>query len=121
MIKQFFRSRPSGLFQARSSERDQANDDAAVRSIDEAIQSALDKAKAERDGLKNRMDDVIARAAIVGGNDVDEHLTRAGDRTEMLRKSDADIRQGHERLRELDHNIAHFENVRTALHTRATV
>lgn len=120
MIKQFFRSRPTGVFQARSAERDSANDAAAVKAVDDAIVTALEKAKAERDGLKRRMDDVLARAAIVGGNDIDDHLTRAGDRSEMLRKSDADIRQGHQRLRELDQNIAHFERVQAALHARTT-
>jgi hypothetical protein len=119
MIKQFFRARPTGGFQARSVERDRANDDASVKSVDDAIIEALEKAKAERDGLKRRMDDVLARAAIVGGNDLDDHLTRAGDRSDMLRKSDADIRQGYQRLRELDQNIAHFERVQTALRERA--
>lgn len=119
MIKQFFRARPTGAFQARSVERDRANDDASVKSVDDAIIEALEKAKAERDGLKRRMDDVLARAAIVGGNDLDDHLTRAGDRSDMLRKSDADIRQGYQRLRELDQNIAHFERVQTTLRERA--
>lgn len=119
MIKQFFRARPTGAFQARSVERDRANDDASVKSVDDAIIEALEKAKAERNGLKRRMDDVLARAAIVGGNDLDDHLTRAGDRSDMLRKSDADIRQGYQRLRELDQNIAHFERVQTTLRERA--
>lgn len=119
MIKQFFRARPTDAFQARSVERDRANDDASVKSVDDAIIEALEKAKAERDGLKRRMDDVLARAAIVGGNDLDDHLTRAGDRSDMLRKSDADIRQGYQRLRELDQNITHYERVQTTLRERA--
>jgi hypothetical protein len=118
MIRQLFRSRSKGPFQARSSERDSSTDDEAVRSVARAMDLALQKMDAERAGLKRRIDDVLSRAAIVGGNDVDEYLTRSDDRSKMLSESDAEIRRGQARLDVLDQNITHFKFLRAALQTR---
>jgi hypothetical protein len=87
MIRQLFGSRSTEAFQARSPERDAAKDNEAVRSIAAAIDQVLERAEAERSGLKNRIDTVLAQAAIVGGNDIDDYLTRTEDRAKMLRDS----------------------------------
>jgi hypothetical protein len=105
-------------FQARSPGRDADTDNDAVRSVAAAIDQVLEKAEAERTGLKNRMDNVVSVAAIVGGNDIDDYLTRTDDRSQMLRESDAEIRRGHERLRVIDQNISHFRFLRTELQSR---
>jgi hypothetical protein len=118
MIRQLFRSRSNQGFQARSSERDRNTDQEAIKSIAVALDTALQKADAERSGLKRRIDDVISRAAIVGGNDMDDYLTRTDDRSKMLSDSDAEIRRGQDRLNVLDQNISHFKFLRTALQTR---
>jgi hypothetical protein len=118
MIRQLFRSRSSAGFQARSSERDSNTDQETVKSIAAALDLALQKADAERTGLKRRIDDVISRAAIVGGNDVDDYLTRTDDRSKMLSESDAEIRRGQDRLNVLDQNVSHFKFLRAALQTR---
>jgi hypothetical protein len=94
MIRQLFRSRPKGTFRARSLERDTSADHDAVTSIAVAIDLVLEKAEAERAGLMRRLDDVISRAAIVGGNDTEDYLTRTEDRSKMLSDSDAEIRRG---------------------------
>jgi hypothetical protein len=118
MIRQLFRSRSREGFQARSPERDTEADNEAVRSVAAAIDRVLEKAEAERTGLKSRIENVLAVAAIVGGNDIDDYLTRTEDRSEMLTESDAEIRRGQERLRVIDQNISHFKFLRTALQTR---
>ncbi|XIA62317.1 hypothetical protein ACFIOY_22195 [Bradyrhizobium sp. TZ2] len=64
------------------------------------------------------MDDVISRAAVVGGNDADEFLTRSEDRSEMLRNSEAEMKRGQERLTTLETNISHFRFLKTALRSR---
>jgi hypothetical protein len=51
MIRQLFRSRSKGTFQARSSERD-GNTQEAVRSIAVAIDLVLQQAEAERAGSR---------------------------------------------------------------------
>ena len=118
MIKQFFRFRSDDRFRARSSERDASTDNDAVLSIAAAIDAALDKAEGERAGLQGRIDDVVSRAAIVGGNDVDDYLDRTKDHSIMLSNSDAEIKRGQERLRVIEQNIVHFRFLKTALQTR---
>jgi hypothetical protein len=116
MIRHLF-PRPKDRFQPRSPERDAHADNEAVRSIASAISLALAKAEAERAGLKKRLDHVISIAAVVGGNDIDEYLTRTDDRWQMLGESDAEIRRGEERLRMIERNIAHFNFLMTPLQT----
>src|ERR1700761_5737430 len=98
IIRQLFRSRPKERFQARSPERDVIADHDAVKSVAAALDVALEKAEAERLGLKNRLDNVLSVAALVGGNDIDDYLTRNEDRSDMLNESDVEIRRGQERL-----------------------
>ena len=118
MIRQLFRSRAKDGFQARSSERDANTDREAVSSVAVAIDLVLEKAEAERAGLKRRLDEVISHAAIVGGNDTEDYLTRTDDRSKMLSDSDAEIRRGQARLATIEQNISHFKFLRTALQTR---
>jgi predicted component of type VI protein secretion system len=118
MIKQLFRFRSDGEFRTRSKERDVDTDSEAIKSIASAIEAALNKAENERIGLKARIDDVLSRAAIVGGNDIDDYLTRTEDRSTMLSDCDAEIRRGEERLKVLDQNIVHVKFLKTALRTR---
>ena len=118
MISQLFRLRSKKGFQARSPERDAIMDDEAVRSVASAIDLVLAKAESERAGLKNRIDNVLSVAAIIGGNDIDDYLTRTEDRSEMLRESDAEIRRGQDRLKVIEQNISHFKFLRMALQTR---
>ena len=118
MIKQLFRFSSDSQFRTRSKERDADTDNEAIKSITAAIEAALNKAENERIGLKARIDDVLSRAAIVGGNDIDDYLTRTEDRSTMLSDSDAEITRGEERLKVLDQNIVHVKFLRTALRTR---
>jgi hypothetical protein len=83
-----------GGFRARSLTRDADTDRNAVKSVADAINLVLEQAETERAGLKRRMDDVTSRAAVVGGNDADEFLTRTEDRSEMLRRSDDELKRG---------------------------
>jgi hypothetical protein len=114
----FFRSNSNENFKARSLERDAESDRSAVELVAGAINTVLEKAAVEREGLKRRLDDVTARAAIVGGNDTDDYLTRSPEQAEMLRSSDAEIKRGHERLSKIEENIAHFRFLKTALRSR---
>jgi Trp operon repressor len=118
MIKQLFWFRPGDGFRTRSKERDADLDNEAIRSIASAIEAALNKAENERIGLKARIDDVLSRAAIVGGNDIDDYLTRTEDRSTMLSNSDAEITRGEERLKVLDQNIVHIKFLKAALRSR---
>jgi hypothetical protein len=117
MLNQIFRSRRRE-FQVRSEERDLEVDRASVHSIDRAINEALERAVAEQTGLGRRIDDVLARAAIAAGNEVDEYLSRSPEDNKMLSASEDEIRRGQKRLATLDQNIAHFKFLKIALQTR---
>lgn len=117
MIRLFRSLRDDG-FKSRSLERDADTDVNAVRIVADAINLVLRQAETERSGLKKRLDDVIARAALVGGNDVDEFVTRSERRSDMLRQSDDDIKRGQDRLNRIDTNISHFRFLKTALQSR---
>ena len=114
----FRRSRSDGPFRTRAPGRDQELDDELVGQVAAAIDEALQKVEAQRDGLKRRLDDVIARAAIVGGNDLDDCLTRDEARSTLLAASDGEIARGQARLKTLDEQLAHFRFLKTALQTR---
>jgi hypothetical protein len=118
LMFRFFRSSSGAGFKARKQERDAGADRAAVQLVADAINLVLKQAESERTGLKTRLDDVTARAAMVGGNDSDEFLTRSESRSEMLRNSDADIKRGLERLGAIEQNISHFRFLRTVLQSR---
>jgi len=118
LINLFRRSRSDGPFRTREPARDQDLDNQLVGQVASAIGEALQKVEAQRDGLKRRLDDVIARAAIVGGNDLDDFLTRDEARSTLLAASDGEIARGQARLKTLDEQLAHFRFLKTALHTR---
>ncbi|MDB5563847.1 MAG: hypothetical protein JWP84_413 [Tardiphaga sp.] len=115
MLKRFFRSTSSTDFKTRSANRDSETDQQAVFSVARAIDLALQGAETERAGLKRRLDDVIASAALAGGNEIEEYHARPDARSQMLHKSDDEIRNGEERLRTLESNIAGFRLLRADL------
>jgi hypothetical protein len=118
LINLFRRSRGDGPFRTRVPTRDQELDDQLVGRVASAIDEALQKVEAQRDGLKRRLDEVIARAAIVGGNDLDDFLTRDEARSTLLAASDGEIARGQERLKTLDEQLSHFRFLKAALQTR---
>jgi hypothetical protein len=78
MFQLLLKARASNYFMARSAGRDTETDHARATSIFRSIEDALEGAKAEQAGLKSRIDDALARAAVTLGNDSDEYLTRGG-------------------------------------------
>ncbi len=75
-------------------------------------------AKAEQAGLKSRIDDVLARAAVTLGNDSDEYLTRDPEDTKYQNLLGTEIANGQRRLNELGVTIVHYQFLKTALLTR---
>jgi hypothetical protein len=118
LINFFRRSRSDGPFRTRAPTRDQELDNQLVDQIASVIDEALQKVEAQRDGLKRRLDDVIARAAIVGGNDLDDFLMRDEARTALLAASDGEIARGQARLKALEEQLSHFKFLKAALQAR---
>lgn len=117
MLVEFFKSRTE-TFRTRSGDRDRLTDDERVAKIMEAIDEALRGSQAERGGLDRRLGDVLARAAISGGNGDDEHLTRDSAAIDRLKAFDAEIRGAQHRLASLDQSIAQFEALKRDVASR---
>jgi len=105
-------------FKNRSPQRDREFDDQLITAIATAMDTAIQKTEAQRAGLERRINDVIARAAIVAGNELDEHLTRDEARSNMLSVSEDEMKGAHDRLKTLAENLSHFRFLRAALHSR---
>ena len=116
MPMSIFRRQPR--FRTRAPGRDQEVDNQLVRQVASAIDQALGKIEAQRDGLRRRLDDVIDRASVVGGNDIDDFLTRDEARSSLLAASDDEIARGQARLKTLDEQRSHFKFLKDALTTR---
>jgi hypothetical protein len=118
MFQLFLRARANNYFRGRSASRDTETDHARVASVFRSIEDALDGAKAEQAGLKSRIDDVLARAAVTQGNDSDEYLTRDPEDSHYQSLLNTEITNGQRRLNELGVTIGHFQFLKTALITR---
>jgi hypothetical protein len=118
MFPLFLRARANNYFKARSASRDTETDHDRAASVFRSIENALDGAKAEQAGLKSRIDDVLARAAVTLGNDSDEYLTRDPEDNHYQSLLNTEIANGQRRLNELGVTIGHFQFLRTALITR---
>jgi hypothetical protein len=113
-----FGARESNRFKARSPDRDAEIDLGRAGSILRSIEHALEETNAEHTGLRSRIDDAIARAAVTAGNDADEYLTREPEDNHYLNLLGTEIANGQRRLNELEIAIVHFKFLKTALVTR---
>jgi hypothetical protein len=115
MFQLFLRARANHFFKARSTGRDTKTDQARAVSIFRSIEDALEGAKSEQAGLKSRIDDVLARAAVTLGNDSDGYLTRDPEDNHYQNLLGTEIANGQRRLNDLEVTIGHFQFLRTAL------
>ena len=118
MFPLFLRARANNYFKTRSASRDTETDHARATSVFRSIEDALDGAKAEQAGLKSRIEDALARAAVTLGNDSDEYLTRDPEDNHYQNLLGAEIVNGQRRLNDLGVSIGHFQFLRAALVTR---
>lgn len=105
-------------FQVRSSERDGETDRQRVQTIMNAIETVLNAAENEQKGLNERVEDVLARAAVTGGNASDEYLDREPLDTKHQDLFSEEIANGQKRLESLANSISHFRFLRAAILSR---
>jgi hypothetical protein len=114
-----FRGRPDDRnFKARSAERDAETDRARVGSILKAIENALQEAEQEQSGLKRRVEDMMARAAVTPGNGTDQYLDREALDSHHQDLFSTEIANGQRRLQELSTAITHFRFLKVATLSR---
>lgn len=108
----------SDEFKVRSAERDDATDRKRIQTILNAIETVLSAAEAEQKGLNQRVEDVLARAAITVGNASDEYLDREPLDSHHQDLFSEEISNGQSRLNSLADMISHFKFLRAAALSR---
>jgi hypothetical protein len=105
-------------FKVRSSHRDVDTDRQRVEGVINAIEAALQAAEREQKGLSERVEQVLARAAVTVGNASDEYLDREpldGHHQDLFSE---EISNGQKRLKSLADAITHFKFLRAAVLSR---
>jgi hypothetical protein len=105
-------------FKVRSPQRDEDTDLQRVEGVMNAIEAALQAAESEQKGLNERVEEVLARAAVTVGNASDEYLDREpldGHHQDLFSE---EISNGQKRLKSLADAITHFKFLRAAVLSR---
>ena len=89
-----------------------------VARVVKAIDQAVADFKAEREGLGQRLADVMSRAAIFAGNGSDDYHEREKAVSDRLSELDTEVKNAQRRVDRLTLNISQFEFVREELQAR---
>ena len=108
----------SDQFKVRSPQRDEDTDRQRVDIVMNAIEMALQAAEGEQKGLSQRVEEVLARAAVTVGNASDEYLDREPLDGHHQNLFSEEISNGQKRLRSLADSISHFKFLRAAVLSR---
>ena len=105
-------------FKVRSLRRDGDTDRQRVDIVMNAIEEALHAAESEQEGLNQRVEEVLARAAVTVGNASDEYLDREPLDGHHQNLFSEEISNGQKRLQSLADAISHFKFLRAAVLSR---
>src|ERR1700733_13549271 len=118
-LRNFARDRLEGEgFKVRSPERDEDTDRQRIATVMNAIETVLSAAENEQKGLSQRVDEVLARAAVTVGNASDEYLDREPLDNHHQGLFSEEISNGQRRLKSLADTITHFKFLRAAVLSR---
>ncbi len=127
MFQLFLRARAHNLFRGRrddrkfktrSADRDAETDRSRIASILRALEGALHDAEQEQSGLKQRVEDVLARLAGTLGDAANQNLGGVGHDSDHQGLFGTEIANGQRRLQELATEITHFKFLRAATLSR---
>ena len=117
--RNFARGRLGGDgFKVRSLRRDEDTDHERVEAVMDAIETALSAAEDEQKGLNQRVEEVLARAAVTVGNATDEYLDREPLDGRHQNLFSEEISNGQKRLKSLADTISHLKFLRAAVLSR---
>jgi hypothetical protein len=105
-------------FKVRSPGRDEDTDRERIDTIVNAIETVLHAAENEQKGLNQRVENVLARAAVTVGNASDEYLDREPLDDHHQNLFSEEISSGQKRLKSLAVTITHFKFLRAAVLSR---
>lgn len=99
-------------FKVRSPERDSKTDHERLQALGQAISSALDGARREKEALKTRVDEARDLASFAAGTGVDEYLDREPRELARVREYERQMAQGDRRLSELSRQLEGLGKIR---------
>lgn len=105
-------------FKIRSPDRDEDTDRQRIEAVMNAIETALSAAESEQKGLNERVENVLARAAVTGGNESDEYRDREPLDDYHQGLFNQEIAKGQARLQSLASMITHLKFLRAAVLSR---
>src|SRR3569832_535242 len=105
-------------FKVRSPQRDDDTDQQRIDIVMNAIETTLHAAESKQKGLNQRVDEVLARAAVTVGNASDEYLDREPLDGHHQNLFSEEISNGQKRLQSLADTISHFKFLRAAVLSR---
>jgi hypothetical protein len=105
-------------FKVRSPGRDEDTDRERIDTIVNAIETVLHAAENEQKGLNQRVENVLARAAVTVGNASDEYLDREPLDDYHQNLFSEEISNGQKRLKSLAVAVTHFKFLRAAVLSR---
>lgn len=108
----------SKRFKVRAPERDVDTDRQRIEAVMNAIEASLSAAEKEQKGLSERVEDVLARAAVTVGNASDEYRDREPLDDYHQGLFSKEISNGQARLQSLAVNITHLKFLRAAVLSR---
>ena len=118
-LRNLTQSGPEGdQFKVRSPHRDEDTDRQRVDVVMNAIEKALRAAEGEQKGLSQRVEEVLARAAVTVGNASDEYLDREPLDGHHQNLFSEEISTGQKRLQSLADAISHFKFLKAAVLSR---
>jgi hypothetical protein len=101
-------------FKVRSPERDARTDAERLGSLARSISSVVEAVRAERNALKDRVDEARDRASLVAGTDTDEYIARDGRDAAHLRAYEQEMMAGDRRVKELQRQLEGLQAVSEA-------
>jgi hypothetical protein len=105
-------------FKVRAPERDEDTDRQRIEGVMNAIEAALASVEREQKGLNERVESVLARAAVTGGNASDEYRDREPLDDYHQGLFNKEISNGQTRLQSLATTISHLKFLRAAVLSR---
>jgi hypothetical protein len=105
-------------FKVRAPERDEDTDRQRIEGVMNAIEAALAAVEREQKGLNERVENVLARAAVTVGNASDEYRDREPLDDYHQSLFSKEISNGQARLQSLAATITHLKFLRAAVLSR---
>jgi len=105
-------------FRTRGPERDQHTDQGRLQAVKTAIEGVIADIERERDGLDQRLKDVLGRASLAVGTGSDDYQEREVNDGAYIKTLEDEVVVGQQRLAKLNSDAVNYRFIRAALLSR---